>query len=139
MTEEKNETKKTPPKYERLFDLPFGVDEYTTGEKRFSRAPAYVIVGVVGGICKVLWRYKTYDREKLDALAAVSDAYARELHVEQAQAAIHACPFCGKPLVERRRADDGGVFIGCSGYPACDYIESIAGEGKRRFYRKKKA
>ncbi len=72
MTEEKNETKKTPPKYERLFDLPFGVDEYTTGEKRFSRAPAYVIVGVVGGICKVFWRYKTYDREKLDALVEKS-------------------------------------------------------------------
>ena len=72
MTEEKNETKKTPPKYERLFDLPFGVDEYTTGEKRFSRAPAYVIVGVVGGICKVLWRYKTYNREKLDALVEKS-------------------------------------------------------------------
>lgn len=71
MTEEKNETKKTP-KYAQLFDLPFGVDEYTTGEKRFSRAPAYVIVGVVSGICKVLWRYKTYDREKLDALVEKS-------------------------------------------------------------------
>ena len=63
-------------------------------------------------------------REKLDALAAASDADARELHVEQAQAAIHACPFCGKPLVERRRADDGGAFIGCSGYPDCRYTRS---------------
>ena len=52
MTEEKNETKKTP-KYAQLFDLPFGVDEYSTGEKRFSRAPAYVIVGVVSGV--VAW------------------------------------------------------------------------------------
>ena len=63
-------------------------------------------------------------RGKLDALAAASDADARELHVEQAQAAIHACPFCGKPLVERRRADDGGAFIGCSGYPDCRYTRS---------------
>ena len=72
MTEEQNEIKKAPPKYERLFDLPFGVDEYSSGEKRFSRVPAYVIVGVVAFIAKVLWRYETYGREKLDELVEKS-------------------------------------------------------------------
>ena len=61
-----------PRSYERLYDLPLGVDEYSTGEKRFSRLPATVIVGIVSGICKVLWRYETIGREKLDALAAKS-------------------------------------------------------------------
>ena len=58
--------------YERLYDLPLGVDEYSSGEKRFSRVPAAIIVGVVAGICKVLWRYETVGREKLDALAEKS-------------------------------------------------------------------
>lgn len=58
--------------YERLYDLPLGVDEYSSGEKRFSRTPAYVIVGVASGICKVLWRYQVIGREKLDELAAKS-------------------------------------------------------------------
>lgn len=30
---------------------------------------------------------------------------------------VHACPACGKPL--RRRQSSSGVFLGCSGYPAC--------------------
>ncbi len=59
-------------KYERLFDLPFGVDEYDKGEKRPSRAPAYVIVGVVSFLCKILWRYDVVDRQKLEALNADS-------------------------------------------------------------------
>ena len=58
--------------YERLYDLPLGVDEYSSGEKHFNRAPAHVIVDVVAGICKVLWRYKVVGIEKLDALAAKS-------------------------------------------------------------------
>ena len=58
--------------YERLYDLPLGVDEYASGEKRFSRVPAAVIVGIVSGICKVLWRYETIGREKLDALVEKS-------------------------------------------------------------------
>ena len=61
-----------PRSYERLYDLPLGVDEYSTGEKRFSRLPATVIVGIVSGICKVLWRYETIGREKLDALTSKS-------------------------------------------------------------------
>ena len=71
MAEEQAQDRK-PRKFERLFDLPFGVDEYSTGEKRFGRGPAWVIVGVVSFICKILYRYKTIGREKLDALAAES-------------------------------------------------------------------
>ena len=64
------DTKKTRiEKYDEFFDSPFGVDEYKTGEKRFSRGPAYVIVGTVAGICKVLYRYNVKNYESLDVLA----------------------------------------------------------------------
>ena len=33
-----------------------------------------------------------------------------------------ACPICGKPLVERK-SRNGQKFVGCSGFPDCDYIE----------------
>ena len=56
-------------KYARFFDSPFGVDEYANGEKRVGRGPAYVIVGTVAGICKVLYRYNVENFESLDALA----------------------------------------------------------------------
>ena len=59
-------------KYGRFFDSPFGVDEYESGQKRFSRAPAHFIVGVVAGICKVLWRYEVDGRENLYQLAEKS-------------------------------------------------------------------
>lgn len=38
------------------------------------------------------------------------------------------CPKCGKPLATRlgRR----GSFIGCTGYPDCDYTQSLDSEGK---------
>ena len=48
------------------------------------------------------------------------------------------CPRCGKPLV-KKKSRFGSYFIGCSGYPDCDYLEAIEGEKKRRFYRRKKA
>ncbi|NBW53620.1 MAG: DNA topoisomerase I, partial [Betaproteobacteria bacterium] len=46
---------------------------------------------------------------------------------EITQEAIHEdCPKCGKPLFSRlgRR----GKFIGCSGYPDCDYTRNVNGE-----------
>ena len=52
-------------KYAEMFDSPFGVDEYDNGKKRFGRGPAYVIVGTVAGICKVLYRYEVKNRESL--------------------------------------------------------------------------
>ncbi len=67
-------------KFEELFDLPFGVDEYSSGEKRFSRAPAHVIVGVVAFLCKVLYRYDTVGLEKLDVLAEKSGVLAVSNH-----------------------------------------------------------
>ena len=59
-------------KYDKFFDSPFGVDEYSDGKKRFSRVPAAIIVGVVSFISKVLWRYKVVNREAIEALAAES-------------------------------------------------------------------
>ena len=47
------------------------------------------------------------------------------------------CPKCGKPLL-KRKSRYGTYFIGCSGYPKCDYIESIEGQEKRRYSKKKK-
>ena len=47
------------------------------------------------------------------------------------------CPKCGKPLL-KRKSRYGTYFIGCSGYPKCDYIEAIEGQEKRRFSKKKK-
>ncbi len=36
------------------------------------------------------------------------------------------CPKCGKPL--SKRLGRRGTFIGCSGYPECDYTRSLDGE-----------
>ena len=48
------------------------------------------------------------------------------------------CPQCGKPLL-KRKSRYGTYFIGCSGYPSCNYLEAIEGEQpKRRFYSRKK-
>ena len=58
-----------PKSYERLFDLPLGVDEYSNGEKHYSRVPARIIVGAVAGVAKVVFRYKVLNRENLYALA----------------------------------------------------------------------
>ena len=35
----------------------------------------------------------------------------------------HSCPRCEKELV--RRQGPKGAFIGCSGYPVCNYTEQI--------------
>ena len=37
-----------------------------------------------------------------------------------------ACPKCGKPL--SKRLGKRGSFIGCTGYPACDFTRSLGGE-----------
>lgn len=38
-----------------------------------------------------------------------------------------SCPKCGKPL--SRRLGKRGSFIGCTGYPDCDYTRNLDGEG----------
>ncbi len=47
------------------------------------------------------------------------------------------CPQCGKPLL-KRKSRYGNYFIGCSGYPKCNYLETIEGETQKKFYRRKK-
>lgn len=47
------------------------------------------------------------------------------------------CPQCGKPLL-KRKSRYGNYFIGCSGYPKCNYLEAIEGEPQKKFYRRKK-
>ncbi len=71
-TPEDRAIERKAPRYEKLFDLPFGVDEYADGTKRFCRGPAYVIVGVVGGICKVLWRYNVVNFKEMRRAAKES-------------------------------------------------------------------
>jgi len=44
-----------------------------------------------------------------------------------------ACPKCGKPLAMKR--SKFGAFLGCSGYPACDYTERIKTNARRSRYR----
>lgn len=39
------------------------------------------------------------------------------------------CPKCGKPL--SKRLGKRGSFIGCTGYPECDYVRSTEAEGDR--------
>lgn len=47
------------------------------------------------------------------------------------------CPKCGKPLL-KRKSRYGTFFIGCSGYPKCNYLEAIEGQKQRKFYPRKK-
>ncbi len=47
------------------------------------------------------------------------------------------CPNCGKPLL-KRKSRYGTYFIGCSGYPKCNYLEAIEGQKPHRFFRGKK-
>ena len=39
------------------------------------------------------------------------------------------CPNCGAPLVYRK-SKKGDEFIGCSNFPKCRYVESIAKDGE---------
>src|SRR3569623_2093684 len=43
--------------------------------------------------------------------------------VERGCPFLEACPKCGKPLF--MQASKRGLFIGCSGYPACDYTRPL--------------
>ncbi len=40
-----------------------------------------------------------------------------------------ACPKCAKPL--SKRLGKRGSFIGCTGYPECDYVRNVEGDGGR--------
>src|SRR3569833_3335875 len=43
--------------------------------------------------------------------------------VERGCPILEACPKCGKPLI--MQASKRGLFIGCSGYPECDYTRPL--------------
>ena len=43
----------------------------------------------------------------------------------QSAAAARACPACGQPL-SIKLSRSGGGFIGCTAYPACTYMRSLA-------------
>ena len=51
-----------------------------------------------------------------------SDLKAKQ-DVERGCPILDACPKCGKPLF--MQASKRGLFIGCSGYPACDYTRPL--------------
>jgi DNA topoisomerase-1 len=41
------------------------------------------------------------------------------------------CPKCGKPLLKRMAKRTKRPFIGCSGFPKCDYLENITTPSKK--------
>ena len=45
------------------------------------------------------------------------------------------CPECGAPLV-KRKSRFGTYFIGCSGYPKCNYMETLDGEKIEAKYKR---
>ncbi len=59
--------------------------------------------------------------------------YTANLPKEAPQETGELCPECGKPLVKRKNRY-GQTFIGCSGYPACNFIKSDGSSPRR--YRK---
>jgi DNA topoisomerase-1 len=62
------------------------------------------------------------------ALEAAKDQMKAVKGVETGE----ACPKCGKPLVVRYSTKvKGNKFIGCSGWPECDYIKPREGEPDR--------
>ena len=58
---------------------------------------------------------------KVHALVESTGEAGREGHIARIKAAQRVCPWCGRMLVERHRRSDGAPFVGCSGYPACEY------------------
>ncbi len=38
---------------------------------------------------------------------------------------VGKCPDCGKDLIVRENRKTKELFIGCTGYPNCDYSQSI--------------
>ncbi|MGN1404778.1 MAG: type I DNA topoisomerase [Erysipelotrichaceae bacterium] len=61
---------------------------------------------------------------------------------EPAEAMGKDCPRCGKPLL-KRKSRYGTYFAGCSGYPKCNYMETLDGEeitakAKKKTTKKKK-
>lgn len=53
-----------------------------------------------------------------------SQAPMKQVKQERPEEDKTKCPICGKQLVERRTRD-GRKFIGCTGYPLCDFAKSI--------------
>ena len=59
---------------------------------------------------------------------------------EQPEPTGKMCPDCGKELL-KRRSRYGTYFLGCSGFPTCNFMETLEGEKivpKQRTYRKRK-
>jgi DNA topoisomerase-1 len=46
-----------------------------------------------------------------------------EMKVLEPEQVGRMCPQCGKPLIYRTSKRTGVQFIGCSGFPACKYVE----------------
>ena len=61
-----------------------------------------------------------------DVVAAGADASAGETTAPEN---LGTCPDCGKPLGRKRGRR--GTFVGCTGYPACKYIQPASGGAAR--------
>jgi len=58
-----------------------------------------------------------------------------EGEVPAAPAPAEVCPKCGKNLVLKK--SKFGTFLGCEGYPACDFTRNLGKAGQRPAYRAK--
>jgi DNA topoisomerase-1 len=60
--------------------------------------------------------------------AADLEEAEKNMQRPEPEATEHKCEQCGKPMLKRwsRR----GAFLGCSGYPACRFTQSLDPEGK---------
>src|SRR5262249_18260033 len=54
-----------------------------------------------------------------------------EMESVKTTATGEVCPKCGKPLLPRFSKKTGTSFLGCSGYPECDYTKPTGDEPAR--------
>lgn len=75
------------------------------------------------------------ERDWIPVLDAFWQGFNRQLSLKQevdrpgTEMLDEACPKCGKPL--SKRLGKRGSFIGCTGYPECDYVRNADGTNER--------
>ena len=54
---------------------------------------------------------------------SIPNASTKDSNSKQENTDSQVCPKCGKPLVERN--GKFGRFLGCTGFPGCNYTKSV--------------
>jgi len=65
------------------------------------------------------WESTLSEKRKQDHVANLKTRHDPSARAEAVQQGELKCPRCGSKMVLRHRRSDGGVFYGCSKYPAC--------------------